>query len=83
MEFSSETHQIFLYFIYCSSLIVDFFTRFTREKTQQNNFSCKNFSVENNYCFQTRIMDFQKDLALEQEYQDSNHTLISFEIISF
>ena len=24
-----------------------FFTRFTREKTPQNNFSCQNFSVEN------------------------------------
>ena len=31
------------------SWIVDFFTRFTREKTPQNNFSCQNFSVENNY----------------------------------
>ena len=28
---------------------VDFFTRFTREKTPQNNFSHQNFSVENNY----------------------------------
>ena len=32
------------------SWIVDFFTRFTHEKTPQNNFSCQNFSVENNYC---------------------------------
>ena len=31
------------------SWIVDFFTRFTREKTPQNNFSSQNFSVENNY----------------------------------
>ena len=30
------------------SWIVDFFTRFTREKTAQNNFSSQNFSVENN-----------------------------------
>ena len=29
------------------SWIVDFFTRFTREKTPQNNFSSQNFSVEN------------------------------------
>ena len=28
---------------------MDFFTRFTLEKTPQNNFSSKNFSVENNY----------------------------------
>ena len=28
---------------------MDFFTRFTREKTPQNNFSCQNFSIENNY----------------------------------
>ena len=27
---------------------MDFFTRFTREKTPQNNFSSQNFSVENN-----------------------------------
>ena len=33
------------------SWIVDFFTCFTREKTPQNNFSCQNFSVENNYFF--------------------------------
>ena len=31
------------------SCIVDFFTRFTREKTPQNNFSSQNISVENNY----------------------------------
>ena len=31
------------------SWIVDFFTRFTQEKTPQNNFSSQNFSVENNY----------------------------------
>ena len=31
------------------SWIVDFFTRFTCEKTPQNNFPCQNFSVENNY----------------------------------
>ena len=28
---------------------MDFFTRFTHEKTPQNNFSSQNFSVENNY----------------------------------
>ena len=28
---------------------MDFFIRFTREKTPQNNFSSQNFSVENNY----------------------------------
>ena len=28
-----------------------FSTRFTREKTPQNNFSSQNFSVENNYFF--------------------------------
>ena len=33
------------------SWIVDFFTRFTHEKTPQNNFSSQNFSVENNYFF--------------------------------
>ena len=32
------------------SWIVDFFTRYTREKTPQNNFSSQNFSLENNYC---------------------------------
>ena len=31
------------------SWIVDFFTRFSREKTPQNNFSHQNFSVENSY----------------------------------
>ena len=31
------------------SWIVDFFTRFTCDKIPQNNFSCQNFSVENNY----------------------------------
>ena len=31
------------------SWIVDFFTRFTWEKTPQNNFPWQNFSVENNY----------------------------------
>ena len=30
---------------------MEFFTRFTREKTPQNNFSSQNFSVENNYFF--------------------------------
>ena len=30
---------------------MDFFTRFTREKTPQNNFSSQNFSVENNYFY--------------------------------
>ena len=30
---------------------MDFFTRFTLEKTPQNNFSSENFSVENNYSF--------------------------------
>ena len=29
---------------------MDIFTRFTRVKTPQNNFSDQNFSVENNYC---------------------------------
>ena len=33
------------------SWIVDFFTRFTWEKTPQNNISSQNFSVENNYLF--------------------------------
>ena len=33
------------------SWIVDFFTRFTREKTPQNNLSSQNFSVENNYSY--------------------------------
>ena len=33
------------------SWIVDFFTRFTHEKTPQNNFSRQNFSVENNYFY--------------------------------
>ena len=28
---------------------MDFFTRFTCEKTPQNNFSSQNFSVDNNY----------------------------------
>ena len=28
---------------------MDFFTRFTREISPQNNFSRQNFSVENNY----------------------------------
>ena len=31
------------------SWIVAFFTRFTREKRPQNNFSCQNFGVENSY----------------------------------
>ena len=30
---------------------MDFFTRYTREKTPQNNFSSQNFSVENNYFY--------------------------------
>ena len=33
------------------SWIVDFFTRFTWEKTPQYNFSSQNFSVENNYWY--------------------------------
>ena len=33
------------------SWIVDFFIRFTREKTPHNNFSHQTFSVENNYYF--------------------------------
>ena len=33
------------------SWIVDFFTRFTCEKTPQYNFSSQNFSVENNFAF--------------------------------
>ena len=37
------------------SWIVDFCTRFTREKTPQNNFSCQNFSVENNWSFYVTI----------------------------
>ena len=32
------------------SWIVDFFTRFTIEKTLQNNINRQNFSVKNNYC---------------------------------
>ena len=39
------------------SWIVDFFTRFTCEKTPQNNFTHKNFSVENNYLFFVIIFD--------------------------
>ena len=34
---------------------MDFFTLFTHEKTPQNNFTCQNFSVENNY-FYTEIL---------------------------
>ena len=34
---------------------MDLFTRFTHEKTPHNNFSCQNFSVENNYCFSTSL----------------------------
>ena len=30
---------------------MDFFTRFTREKTPQHNFSSQNFSIENNYFY--------------------------------
>jgi len=41
------------YVLYCDfdwkSWIMDFFTRFTRDKTPQSNFSSQNFSVENNY----------------------------------
>ena len=37
------------------SWIVDFFTRFTHEKTPQNTFSHQNFSVENNYCLPNTI----------------------------
>ena len=37
------------------SWIVDFFTRFTHEKTPQNNFS-RHFSVENNYVFLKNIL---------------------------
>ena len=36
------------------SWIVDFSTRFTCEKTPQNNFFCQNFSVENNYFFTSK-----------------------------
>ena len=38
--------------------IVDFFTRFTQEKTPQNNFSSQNFCVENNYFFTEGLGDF-------------------------
>ena len=43
------------------SWIVDFFTRFTREKTPQNNFFSQNFSVENNYFnfFWNLILNFR------------------------
>ena len=40
------------------SWIVDFFTRFTREKTPQNNFSHQNFSVENNYFYAVEKLEF-------------------------
>ena len=40
---------------------MDFFTRFTREKTPQNNFFSQNFSVENNYFnfFWNLILNFR------------------------
>ena len=37
---------------------MDFFTRFTQEKTPQNNFSSQNFCVENNYFFTEGLGDF-------------------------
>ena len=45
------------------SWIGDFFTRFTRVKTPQNNFSSQNFSVENNYLF----LNF---MSLHENYKD-------------
>ena len=44
---------------------MDFFTRFTSEKTPQNNFSCQNFSVQNNYFFQWISMDSKRLLNLK------------------
>ena len=41
---------------------MDFFTRFTCEKTPQNNFSSQNFSVENNYFL---IRQFENEFAHE------------------
>ena len=43
-NFSIEFGKITFY-----TEILSFFTRFTREKRPQNNFSQQNFSVENNY----------------------------------
>ena len=49
-------HLIWIFFVlnwdfYSKSWIVDFFTRFTHEKTPRNNFSCQNFSIETNYLY--------------------------------
>ena len=49
---------------------MDFFTRFTREKTPQNNFSSQNFSVENNYyCSSYHSFCIAKLLTLTQLQQ--------------
>ena len=46
---------------------MDFFTRFTHEKTPQNNFSSQNFSVENNYFF------FFCQIQIYFEFQKPSH----------
>ena len=52
VSFPSHLKKLVLYWDFdLKSWIVDFFTRFTWEKTPQNKFSSQNFSVENNYCF--------------------------------
>ena len=49
------------------SWIVDFFTHFTHEKTPQNNFSCQNFSVENNY-FSSKCHQCRTDILMRKVY---------------
>ena len=48
-SFLFEKNYVLYWYFDLKSWIVDFFTRFTLEKTPQKNFSCQNFSVENNY----------------------------------
>ena len=45
---------------------MDFFTRFTREKIPQNNFSSQNFSVENNY-FCTVYFSHKEDMLADPQ----------------
>ena len=54
--------------------ILDFFTRFTCEKTPQNNFSCQKFSIENNY-FANFFFNFD-DLWLRRTLQNWRNFLL-------
>ena len=48
---------------------MDFYTRFTREKIPQNNFSSQNFSVENNYFLHDVVENMGFDLSFSTSFR--------------